>query len=64
MTDTRTDLRTAPVLTACPQLAAELVERHPGLRNAMLTRIAGIGTPPDCDGLLLLTPVRPRSCGR
>ncbi len=57
MPETRPD-RTAVaavVVTACPLLAAHLTALHPGLRTALLTRLAGIGTLRDRDGLLLLT---------
>jgi hypothetical protein len=43
------------VVTACPLLAAHLTALHPGLRSALLTRLASIGTLRDRDGLLLLT---------
>ena len=65
MPETRPDL-TGPadcgavVVTACPLLAAHLTALHPrleawGLRTALLTCLAGIGTLRDRDGLLLLT---------
>ena len=48
------------MVTACPLLASHLTALHPrleawGLRTALLTRLAGIGTLRDRDGLLLLT---------
>jgi len=60
MPETRPDL-TGPadcgavVVTACPLLAAHVTALQPGLRTAQLTRLAGIGTLRDRDGLLLLT---------
>ncbi len=61
MRDTHPDLTgalgssAAVVVTACPLLAAHLTALHPGLRTALLTRLAGVGTLRDRDGLLLLT---------
>ncbi len=57
MPHTRPDLSDvrAVVLTCCPMLAAHLVELHPAIRTCLLTRLAGIGTLPDTDALLLLT---------
>ena len=55
-----TDIR-AVAFTACPLLAAHLNRLHPGLRTCLLTRLAGIGTLPDSDALLLLTRYDPAS---
>ncbi len=49
----------AVALTTSPHLAAHLAGLHPGVRTALLTRIAGIGTLPDTDALLLLTTYDP-----
>ena len=43
------------VVTVCPLLAAHVTALQPGLRTALLTRLAGIGTLRDRDGLLVLT---------
>ena len=70
MPDTRPDLTgvAAVVVTACPLLASHLTALHPrleawGLRTALLTRLAGIGTLRDRDGLLLLTHHDPAAAG-
>ena len=59
MPDTRPDPTggdcAAVVVTACPLLAAHVTALQPGLHTALLTRLAGIGTLRDRDGLLLLT---------
>ena len=59
MPDTRPDLTgvdcAAFVVTVCPLLAAHVTALQPGLRTALLTCLAGIGTLRDRDGLLLLT---------
>ncbi len=57
MPDIRPDLTGvhAVALTCCPLLAAHLAGLHPGIRTGLLTRLAGIGTLPDTDALLLLT---------
>ena len=65
MPETRPDLTgpadcAAVVVTACPLLAAHVTALQPrleawGLRTALLTCLAGIGTLRDRDGLLLLT---------
>lgn len=44
----------AVVVTACALLAAHVTALHRGLRTALFTRLAGIGTLRDRDGLLLL----------
>lgn len=56
MPDTRPDAADvrAVVVTACPLLAEHLTGLHTGVYSALLTRIAGIGTLPDSDALLLL----------
>ena len=65
MPDTRPDVTgvAAVVVTACPLLASHLTALHPGLRTALLTRLAGIGTLRDRDGLLLLTHHDPTAAG-
>ena len=65
MPATRPDLTdvAAVVLTTCPLLAGHLTDLHAGVRTALLTRIAGIGTLPDHDGLLLLTSHGPDGAG-
>ena len=55
-----TDIR-AVAFTTCPLLAAHLHRLHAGIRTCLLTRIAGIGTLPDTDALLLLTHYDPAS---
>ena len=55
-----TDVR-AVALTTCPLLAEHLRQLHPAVRTCLLTRIAGIGTLPDTDALLLLTRHDPAS---
>ena len=49
----------AVALTTSPQLARHLADLHPGVRTALLTRLAGIGTLRDTDALLLLTSYDP-----
>lgn len=63
MPDTRPDLTgvRAVAVTACPLLAAHLTALHPAVTTALLTRLAGIGTLSDTDGLLLLTHLDPSS---
>ncbi len=51
----------AVAFTTCPLLAAHLHRLHPGIRTCLLTRLAGIGTLPDTDALLLLTHYDPAS---
>ncbi len=45
----------AVAFTTCPLLAAHLSALHPGVRTCQMTRLAGVGTLPDTDALLLLT---------
>ena len=46
----------AVALTASPTLGVHLAGLHPRLRFVLLQRIAGIGTLPDTDALILLNP--------
>ena len=57
MPETRPDLTAvrAVAFTTCPLLAAHLTALHPGVRTCQMTRLAGVGTLPDTDALLLLT---------
>jgi hypothetical protein len=55
-----TDVR-AVALTTCPLLAEHLHQLHPAVRTCLLTRLAGLGTLPDTDALLLLTRHDPHS---
>ena len=55
-----TDPPHAVALTASPTLGVHLAGLHPGLRLVLLHRIAGIGTLPDTDALLLLNTTPPR----